>query len=407
MRLATFYTFFVLIISITVSSNPIAENAEKFLGNIASGAPSSNFSDYWNQLTLENNGKWGNVERSRNNMDWSAISAAYNYTRQKGFPYKQHAFVWGTQEPGWIGGLSAADQKKEVEQWIKSYGEKFPQTEMIDVVNEPLNKPPSFKNALGGSGATGWDWVIWAFETARKYCPDSKLLINEFEVEYDAKLAANYLKIIMLLKERNLIDGIGIQCHTNEIQRDKPTVQAIREALDTLASSGLPIYVSELDLKGDDNTQLADYQRLFPVFWEHPAVKGVTLWGYAPPTWISGTELISNGRERPALKWLREYVAEHKGSVSAGHTEKTGKQFTFNIFHSGRGFLCTYENMPSPVLLRIFDPQGRILSGVNKTISNNNHTILFIPQNNLSKGLYVFEITGRDLYKTQTVSVSK
>ncbi len=86
MRLATFYTFFVLIISITVSSNPIAENAEKFLGNIASGAPSSNFSDYWNQLTLENNGKWGNVERSRNNMDWSAISAAYNYTRQKGFP---------------------------------------------------------------------------------------------------------------------------------------------------------------------------------------------------------------------------------------------------------------------------------------------------------------------------------
>ena len=26
--------------------------------------------------------------------------------------------------------------------------------------------------------------------------------------------------------------------------------------------------------------QLAAFQRVFPVFWEHPAVKGVTIWGY-------------------------------------------------------------------------------------------------------------------------------
>ena len=30
----------------------------------------------------------------------------------------------------------------------------------------------------------------------------------------------------------------------------------------------------------NDEVQLANFQRIFPVFWEHPAVKGVTIWGY-------------------------------------------------------------------------------------------------------------------------------
>ena len=352
----------------SVFSAPIAEGADKFLGNIASGNPPSNFADYWNQVTLENNGKWANVEPSRDQMSWSSITAAYNYTRSKGFPYKQHTFVWGSQSPGWIGSLSAAEQKAEVEEWIRAYGEKFPETEFIDVVNEPLNTPPSYRNALGGSGATGWDWVIWSFETARKYCPESQLLINEFEIEYDAKLAAAYLEIIMLLKEKNLVDGIGIQCHTNEIQRDKPAVEAIKGALDTLASSGLPIYVSELDLKGDDAAQLADYKRLFPVFWEHPAVKGVTLWGYVPPTWMSGTELIQNGTERPALKWLREYVAEYKNTVAVTGGAFNDGGYAISIDRSRNGVCPDAFNSTGQATMRIFDLSGRIVKALSPAI---------------------------------------
>ena len=44
--------------------------------------------------------------------------------------------------------------------------------------------------------------------------------------------------------------------------------------LDLLASTGLPIYVTELDIDGPtDEVQLQDYQRIFPVFWEHPACR--------------------------------------------------------------------------------------------------------------------------------------
>ncbi len=80
---------------------------------------------------------------------------------------------------------------------------------MIDVVNEPLHAPPSYMNAIGGSGSTGWDWVIWAFEKARQYCPNAKLLINEYDVLSSTTNLANYISIINLLKARNLLDGIG------------------------------------------------------------------------------------------------------------------------------------------------------------------------------------------------------
>ena len=77
----------------------------------------------------------------------------------------------------------------------------------------------------------------------------------------------------------------------------------------------MPIYVTELDIDGpDDEAQLRDYQRIFPVFWEHPAVHGMTLWGFRPGLWRTkeGANLVrGDGTERPALKWLKEYLGKH------------------------------------------------------------------------------------------------
>jgi hypothetical protein len=61
---------------------------------------------------------------------------------------------------------------------------------------------------------------------------------------------------------------------------------------------------------------------VFPVFWEHPAVKGITIWGYvrgfhwrnAQGDWL----LYPNGGERPALQWLIRYVQNVPATVTAG-----------------------------------------------------------------------------------------
>ena len=52
----------------------------------------------------------------------------------------------------------SASQREEVEEWIRLVGERYPDMDFVDVVNEPLNAPPPFMNALGGNGETGWDW---------------------------------------------------------------------------------------------------------------------------------------------------------------------------------------------------------------------------------------------------------
>jgi endo-1,4-beta-xylanase len=48
-------------------------------------------------------------------------------------------------------------QKLAAENWIRSYGQRYPDTQLIDVVNEPLHDPSRYKGALGGDGTTGWD----------------------------------------------------------------------------------------------------------------------------------------------------------------------------------------------------------------------------------------------------------
>ena len=104
---------------------------------------------------------------------------------------------------------------------------------------------------------------------------------------------------------------IGVQGHAFSTTTETP-MSVHRESLDLLASTGLPIHVTELDVDGPtDDAQLADMQRIFPVFWEHPGVEGITLWGFRPGVWRTEQRaylIDREGRERPALQWLREYL---------------------------------------------------------------------------------------------------
>ncbi|WP_425452312.1 endo-1,4-beta-xylanase [Paenibacillus sambharensis] len=300
-----------MVISAFAATASAGLSRSKFLGNIIAGSVPSNFGSYWNQVTPENSTKWDAVEGNRNTMNWGQADMAYNYARSNGFQFRFHTLVWGSQEPGWIRNLSAAEQRAEVTQWIQAAGQRYRNAEFVDVVNEPLHAKPSYRNAIGGDGSTGWDWVIWSFQEARKAFPNSKLMLNEYGIIGDPGAADQYIRIINLLKSRGLIDGIGIQSH--HFNMDYVSVSTMRTVLDKLAATGLPIYVTELDMTGDDATQLARYQQKFPVLWEHWAVKGVTLWGYQEGrTWAANTHLIrSNGTERPALQWLRTYLASH------------------------------------------------------------------------------------------------
>jgi endo-1,4-beta-xylanase len=357
--------FILLLCTASLNSNlfsqPLATGHSKFLGCADDGAVKSSFDTYWNQLTPENSGKWGSVEGTRDQYNWGTLDQAYNYAKQRGFPFKLHTLIWGGQQPSWISGLSSQEKAEEVEEWIKLVGQRYPDLDMVDVVNEPLasHQPPdgknghaNYKDALGGNGQTGWDWVIWSFEKARQYIPNAKLLINDYGIINDNGATTAYLKIINLLKDRGLIDGIGVQGHRFEFESADTTT--LKNNLTKLAETGLPVYISEFDLGniGDsgtpnDATQLRIYQKIFPVLWNHPGVQGITLWGYVQNSiWQSTCYLIrSDGSERPAMQWLRTFFTLPGGYRS----HQSGNWNDVNVWerYNDTAWLYPAETLPS------------------------------------------------------------
>lgn len=305
---------FVGLFSASSFAQPLASKKNKFVGNVITNGNSirSNFTKYWNQVTAENAGKWGSVEGTPGNYNWTQLDNIYNFSKNNGLPYKHHTLIWGAQQPGFLASMDSAQQYEEVENWIKATGERYPDAYQCEVVNEPLHQPPVYKDALGGDGETGWDWVIKAFELTRQYwSPNTKLLINEYSVINDGTSNTNYIKIINLLKERGLVDGIGVQGHNFEVNGGASTT-TLKNNLDKLAATGLPVYITEFDInEADDNTQLQKYQSIFPTLYEHPGVYGITLWGYIQSEiWQTDAYLLESPRfdERPAMQWLRTYL---------------------------------------------------------------------------------------------------
>nr|BAF57411.1 putative glycosyl hydrolase family10 [uncultured symbiotic protist of Neotermes koshunensis] len=301
---------FSALVFTSLSASPIAAGQSKFLGDIIGSSVPENWDTYWNQATYENGCKWGTVQPSSGSFSCGQCDVAYNHCQTKGIPFKYHTFVWGSQEPGWISG---ADAKSAVTNLIKAAAGRY-KPQLIDVVNEALHAPSSIRNGLGGSGSTGWDWVVMSFEIAKSaFGSGSKLLINDYGIVNDAGAVQRYPGIINILKGKSLIDGIGIQCHQFNV--NTLAAATITANVNSLGATGLPVYPSELDINGNSEAdQLQIYQRVFPALWTNTNIKGITLWGYIDgETWKGGTGLVACGnigcRERPAMVWLKEYVA--------------------------------------------------------------------------------------------------
>ena len=294
----------------------LSSNPDKFLGNITTryqmdaGGGVDPYYKLWNQVTPENESKWGSVEGTRGSFNWGC-DTPFNYAKKYGFTYKFHAFVWGAQYPNWFtSSLSISERYKAIVTWFDAVKKKYPELPMIDVVNEAVGMHqqgnPLMKESLGGGGKTGYDWLIRAFEMAYERYPDAILIYNDFNTfQHDTN---SYLELVRTLRDFGApIDAYGNQSHdVNDISVDK-----LKSSMKTL-NDGLkmPMYITELDIDiADDNKQKKQYEDIFPIMWEAEQCAGVTIWGYIHgATWVSNSGIIKNGKDRPAMTWLREYM---------------------------------------------------------------------------------------------------
>ena len=295
----------------------LSTNPDKFLGNITTGWNNDMdtdgfvFSDYWNQVTPENATKWGSVEGNRHGTyNWGGADKAYKYAKEHGFPFKFHTLVWGSQYPEWMNNLSTEKQYEAIEQWMDEAKKHYPDLQMIDVVNEAVSghAPAPYKNALGGDGKTGYDWIIKAFEMAHERWPDAILIYNDYNTyQWNTD---QYIDLVRTIRDAGApIDAYGCQAHDLKgcsASTLKSTLKKIQDALK------MPMYVTEYDISDEnDNNQLRDYKAQIPLLWEADYCAGITLWGWIyGKTWNQAqySGLIKNKKERQALEWLREYM---------------------------------------------------------------------------------------------------
>jgi endo-1,4-beta-xylanase len=397
----------------------LATGLPKFLGS-AGDSPANDFANYWTQLTPENAGKWGSVGTSTDTTqwNWSSLDNDYNYAKNHGMIFKDHNLIWGQQQPSWISGLDSAHQLSYINTWMRMVGQRYPDMAMIDVVNEPLygHNPPdggngraNYKNALGGTGTTGWDWLIKSFELARQYIPHAKLLINDYGIINSYSNTTSYIQIINLLKDRGLIDGIVEQGHGFE----SVSADTIQSNLDRLAATGLPIYISEFDLNiQDDNQQMAKYQELFPVMWQHPGVKGITLWGYIQgKTWVTYSYLVNtDGTARPALFWLAQYVKNNPTGVkeiaSVLPTSYKLEQNYPNPFNPSTTIRYSIIHTTN-VTLKVFDVLGREVQTLVDTKQAPGQYSVTLNAQGLASGVYFYRLNAGAFTQTKKLMLLK
>lgn len=357
-----------------VKSIGISSGRGKYLANIVSNSVRGDFNTYWNGVTAENSCKWGSVEASRDVMNWSGADKAYNHARDNNMSFRYHAIAWGSQYPAWIENLSQSEFKEEMEEYIAAVAERYPLIDQIDVLNENMYintwngeehaaGTPYFRAGLGGPGETGYDWVIWLFEKARAYFPNAKLVINDFELVTNSAGRNEILDLIKVLRDRGLIDGFGTQSHYFNV--DGINATSLQNALNSMATSGVPVYVTEMDLKGKVVTeagQQSSYQNAFPVYWKHPAVAGITLWGYVEgSTWATGTGILnSNGSERSAMTWLKNYLADQE---IVGYPFKE-PEISGGIAKKESGIISVYPNPVSSGIVTVENIHGESINSI-------------------------------------------
>lgn len=176
-----------------------------------------------------------------------------------------------------------------------------------DVVNEAVD--PLQPDGLGcglWKDIVGEELIELAFRFAREADPQAKLFYNDYK-EWQPAKRDRIIRLVKSLKDKGLIDGIGLQQH---VTLTEPTPRLLDEALARYAELGLEIHITELDMEVNRDGRLASFapalaeaqarrfRELFAVYRKYPGrITAVMTWNVTDPTsWL-------RNRGYPHLTW--------------------------------------------------------------------------------------------------------
>ena len=310
--------------------------------------------EQFNQITAENDMKWQLIHPREGaaGYDFAPADAFVNFGLSNKMYMVGHTLVWHGQTPNWVFAGTNPPPRAETNTLGRGFGRfgyngpRASREELLqrmrdhihtvvgrykgrvkswDVVNEAIADGGT--NVLRNSlwlQIIGPDYIAKAFEYAHEADPDAILRYNDYGLEGAAKRRKLIALIEELKAQKVPIHAIGSQAHVNV----STTFETMDQALTELATLGLPIHITELDVNSaaggqrgtgadiaanasttqgglvdDVNQRLAEaYAGIFRAFLKHrDSVKVVTFWGVNDGvSWrAQGRPLLFDGNDQP------------------------------------------------------------------------------------------------------------
>jgi endo-1,4-beta-xylanase len=201
------------------------------------------------QLTPEWEMKMEYIVQPDGTFRFDAPDAIAAFARDRRLRLFGHALVWYAQDS--VAFQRVANDRAAFANAYRNYilavaGRYRGQASGWDVVNEPISEEgEGLRSSLWSRTLGETDHIVRAFDHAAEADPGAVLFLNDYNLESRPKKRAMFMRLVeTLLKRGCKLGGLGTQSH---IDIDLPK-GALGAALKDLASFGLPVHLSELDI---------------------------------------------------------------------------------------------------------------------------------------------------------------
>jgi endo-1,4-beta-xylanase len=211
-------------------------------------------------FTPENEMKMSVVEPEPGRFAFGAADQLVNFAMANGKQVRGHALVFDKQTPAWVARTLDANQViGEMRDYIRAIVTRYKdRVHEWDVVNEAFDGNGRYRETFWYQ-RLGPRFVELAFQFAREADPTAKLYYNEYVAERPGRQRDAVYNLARNLKQRGLIDGVGLQMHT--ALQEAPTEQQLEDTMRLYQGLGIEVQITEMDVlakRDGDPATLAD-----------------------------------------------------------------------------------------------------------------------------------------------------
>jgi endo-1,4-beta-xylanase len=214
----------------------------------------------FNSITTAYSLDWHNVEPAENKFVFGPADKLIDFAQQNGLTVIGHNLIWFKFTPDWLqnyqGDAAAWENlfKTHIQTIVTHYKGKV---RAWDVINEALDENGGqwdqiYNKGLNKTYVNVWplhlgnDYMARAFTYAHEADPDAVLFYNDNSHERMPNRVQAIVAMVNDLKAKHVpIGGVGLQMHMDI----HTTENGIKNALTQMASTGLQVRISELDVR--------------------------------------------------------------------------------------------------------------------------------------------------------------